>query len=47
MYDKAIQSEAITIQLTVGMLFDFQSCNFRIGQHKSQSLLAYISGSQS
>ena len=34
-------SEAITIQLTVGMLFDFQSCNFPVGQHNNQSLLAH------
>ena len=38
----AIRSEAITIQLTVGILFDFQSCNFRVGQH-NQSLRAHRS----
>ena len=35
----AIRSEAITIQLTVGILFDFQSCNFRVRQHNNNRLL--------
>ena len=29
------------IQLTVGMLFYFQSFYFRVGQHKNQILLAH------
>ena len=37
----AIRSDAIPIQLTVGMLFYFQSFNFRVGQHNNQILLAH------